>query len=93
MGRKGKAIGDFKSWYKNGIVEASNKKSMDTDIMLPSQQAGVAQSGVVEARLKEVIEVSKMKQTDQGLAAFNSMTGVLQYQKGKTKRLFPVSKK
>jgi len=93
MGLKGKSMGDFKSWYKNGIVEASNKKSMDTDIMLPSQQAGLAQSGVVEARLKELIEVSKMKQTDQGLAAFNAMTGVLQYQKGKTKRLFPVSKK
>ena len=93
LGLRGKNMGEFKTWYKNSIIESGVKKSMDTDLLLPQQKAAIAQSGLVEAKLDELINVSKAKQMDAGQMAFNSMIGALQYQKGKKKYYFPVSKK
>lgn len=93
LGLKGKNMGEFKTWYKNSIIESGVKKSMDTDYILPEQNAALAQSSILEAKLTELINVSKAKQIDQGRAAFDAMVGALQYQKGKTRYYFPVSKK
>ena len=93
LGLKGKNMSEFKTWYKNSIIESGVKKSMDTDYILPEQNAALAQSSILEAKLNELINVSKAKQIDQGRAAFDAMVGALQYQKGKTRYYFPVSKK